>query len=79
MLSQNMQEAFNCSFAVLRAMYEMADQDLAKWMELVQGSYDDGALQPSEEAIAKAKEWWVWDHVTVMWSITVGSRRQSER
>ena len=35
----------------------MADQDLAKWMELVQGSYDDGALQPSEEAIAKAKEW----------------------
>ena len=56
-LAQNMQEAFNCSFAVLRAMYEMAEQDLAKWMELVQGSYDDGALQPSEEAIAKAKEW----------------------
>lgn len=54
---QNMQEAFNCSFAVLRAMYEMAEQDLAKWMELVQGSYDDGALRPSEEAVAKAKEW----------------------
>ena len=56
-LSQNMQEAFNCSFAVLRAMYEMADQDLTKWMELVQGSYDDGALRPSEEAVAKSKEW----------------------
>ena len=56
-LTQNMQEAFNCSFAVLRAMYEMADHDLAKWMELVQGSYDDGALRPSEEAVAKAKEW----------------------
>ena len=56
-MSQNMQEAFNCSFAVLRAMYEMADQDLTKWMELVQGSYDDGALRPSEEAVAKSKEW----------------------
>lgn len=52
-----MQEVFNCSAAILRAMYELAEQNLEKWMELVQGCYDDGIFKPNEEAVTKAKDW----------------------
>ncbi|XP_065066167.1 zinc finger ZZ-type and EF-hand domain-containing protein 1-like isoform X1 [Rhopilema esculentum] len=59
-LMENIHDALNCSYPILRAMYETCGQDDEKLREEVQRNLIDGdgvALRVSEEIREKAKKW----------------------